>query len=385
MKAGPEVLGSDLTVSGSKESAQAAGLFTAMVFTGTGEAHELRLVPSVELRDGEVLVRIELATVCGSDVHTVLGHRIEPTPLVLGHEAVGHVVDIGRGGARYTDGSQLMPGDRVVWSVAVHCGHCSRCLRGLPQKCQSLRKYGHERVSSEWALSGGFASHMHLLAGTPIVRVRADVPAQVLAPAGCGIATAWAALAAAERTVPLCGARVLITGGGLIGLAAAAMATERGATVTVSDLDPTRCALAQAFRAAATIDPMAPVAQGATGAGDLDPEYDVVIDASGAPAAVAAGLDALGIGGVAVWVGSVFPTNPIEIVPERIVRGLITVTGVHNYTPADLEGAVTFLHEHWQQYPFAQLVGVTLPLAELDQAVARAARHLEVRVGIDPR
>lgn len=373
------------------ESAEHSGQVMAepdavsMLFMGAGSPHEPGAVPQVGLRIGEVLVRIELATVCGSDVHTVLGHRIEPTPLVLGHEAVGYVEQVGPGGARYTDGASVTAGDRVVWSVAVHCGNCARCLRGMPQKCESLKKYGHERIAHGWELSGSFASHMHLLAGTPIVRVHTDVPAQVLAPAGCGIATAWAALAAAERAVPLHGARVLITGGGLIGLAAAAMATERGATVTISDLDADRRALALQFGAAATVDPKAPAAQTSANEGEPDLDYDVAIDASGAPAAVAAGLAALAVGGVAVWVGSVFPTQPIEVVPERVVRGLATITGVHNYTPSDLEGAVTFLHEYWQRYPFAALVGETLPLHELDLALERSAAQLEVRVGIDPR
>ncbi|MBP1327596.1 putative phosphonate catabolism associated alcohol dehydrogenase [Leucobacter exalbidus] len=347
----------------------------SMLFMGEGAPHEPGAVPHVGLRAGEVLVRIELATVCGSDVHTVLGHRTEPTPLVLGHEAVGHVVTVGGGGARYTDGGAVTAGDRVVWSVAVHCGNCDRCLRGIPQKCQTLKKYGHERIEHGWELSGGFASHIHLLAGTPLVRVDERVPAQVLAPAGCGIATAWAALAAAERTVPVHGARVLITGGGLIGLAAAAMAAERGAHVTLSDLDAERRSLAYEFGAAQAHDP--------AGEAELAEEFDIAIDASGAPAAVASGLEALSIGGVAVWVGSVFPTKPIKIVPERVVRGLITVTGVHNYTPVDLEGAVAFLHEQWQRYPFAGLVGETLPLHHLDLALERAAQHLEVRVGID--
>jgi len=351
-----------------------------MLFTGVGEPHEPGVVERVRVRSGEVLVRIELATVCGSDVHTVLGHRIEPTPLVLGHEAVGHVVEVGAGGARYTDGEDVAVGERVVWSVAVHCGDCDRCARGLPQKCRSLRKYGHERLEPGWELAGGFASHVQLLAGTPLVRVSEDVPAEVLAPAGCGIATAWAAVTAAELAVALRSATVLITGGGLIGLAASAMASARGATVVLSDPDAGRRDLALRFGASETVDP----AEGAPAAQDPGREFDAVIDASGAPAAIAAGLDALGVGGVAVWVGSVFPTAPVAVVPERVVRGLVTVTGVHNYTPADLEGAVGFLHAHWREFPFPELVGETLPLEALDRAIERAARRLEVRVGIVP-
>lgn len=360
---------------------------SAMLFHTPGRAHERRDVARVSLGAGDVLVRIELATVCGSDVHTTHGHRQEPVPLVLGHEAVGRVERIG-GTAQYLDGSAVSVGDRIVWEIAVHCGECDRCLRGLTQKCRTLRKYGHARfgaagaLGTRWELSGGFATHVHVLSGTGLVRVDDDVPAEVLAPVSCGIATAWAALAAAARTVPLGGslgvppASVLVTGGGLIGLALAAMATERGASVTVSDPDPGRRAWARRFGAAEVCAPARDA---------LEPgSFDVVIDASGAPAAVAAGLDAVAVGGAAVWVGSVFPTDPVPVVPERVVRGLVTISGVHNYAPADLVGAVAFVTEHWRDYPFADLVGAEFALTDLDAAVARAAEQREVRVAVRP-
>ncbi|MFD5598732.1 zinc-binding dehydrogenase [Leucobacter sp. NPDC058333] len=373
-----------------------------MVFLGGGLGHEAREVAHVELGNADVLVRVELATVCGSDVHTVLGHRDEPVPLVLGHEAVARVVRVGEA-ARYVDGTPVALGDRVVWSISVHCSACDRCERGLTQKCRTLRKYGHTRFgapasgTSAWQLSGGFATHVHLLAGTSLLRVAEDVPAAVLAPAGCGIATAHAALAAASRTVPLgvdvgapggrsfsgvSGISVLVTGAGLIGLAVTAMATERGAAVTVSDPDPDRRAWARRFGAAHVVDPLAHAGETADSS---DPgEYDVVIDASGSPAAVAAGLDAVAVGGAVVWVGSVFPADAVPVVPERVVRGLVTITGVHNYVASDLAGAVEFLTRNWREYPFAELVGAEFDLAQIDAAVARAAEHREVRVGVRP-
>jgi D-arabinose 1-dehydrogenase-like Zn-dependent alcohol dehydrogenase len=68
----------------------------AQGWVGEGVPHQTIAVPGVALREGDVLVAIELATVCGSDVHTVAGHRTAPTPLVLGHEYVGRIVAIAR-------------------------------------------------------------------------------------------------------------------------------------------------------------------------------------------------------------------------------------------------------------------------------------------------
>lgn len=356
-----------------------------MLFMKSGRPHEPVAVPQVLLGSGELLVEVEFATVCSSDIHTALGHRVEPAPAVLGHEAVGRVSAIG-GVVPAIDGVPLVPGDRVVWSVVAQCGTCDRCRRGIPQTCRTLRKYGHERIGQGWELTGGFATHVHLREGTTVIRVDEEIPAAVLAPAGCGISTAWAALAAAERTVSLRGATVLVTGGGLIGLSAAAMARERGATVILAEIDEERRTLAHSFGAVVTFDPLA----GSTArdllasSGSEGREIDVVIEASGSPLAVAAGIDAVGPGGVVVLVGSVFPTDPVPLVPERLVRSQVTVTGVHNYAPEHLRGALEFLASNWRTYPFEQLVGRVYPLIELDAALDRAALRREVRVGVTP-
>ena len=358
---------------------------TAMLFMKSGRPHEPVAVPQVLLGSGELLVEVEFATVCSSDIHTALGHRVEPAPAVLGHEAVGRISAIG-GVVPAIDGVPLVPGDRVVWSVVAQCGTCDRCRRGIPQTCRTLRKYGHERIGQGWELTGGFATHVHLREGTTVIRVDEEMPAAVLAPAGCGISTAWAALAAAERIVSLRGATVLVTGGGLIGLSAAAMARERGATVILAEIDEARRTLSRSFGAVAAFDPLAgSTARDLLASSGLEGrEIDVVIEASGSPLAVAAGIDAVGPGGVVVLVGSVFPTDPVALVPERLVRSQVTVTGVHNYAPEHLSGALEFLASHWRTYPFEQLVGRVYPLIELDAALDRAALRREVRVGITP-
>lgn len=351
---------------------------TAMVFDGPGLPLQSVAVPSLTLRRGEVLVEVELSTVCGSDLHTVRGDRHEPTPLVLGHESVGRVVAVGQD-------APVACGDRVVWSVAAHCGRCDRCRRGIPQKCRHLRKYGHQRIQPEWFLSGGFATHVQLVEGTPIVKVPHEIPAAVLAPAGCGIATAWAALEAAERILDLGRSHVMVSGAGLIGLTTCAMAGERGARVTVVDPSPGRRYLATRFGADEVLTPDALSSEEAGKRPEPSGDIDVVVEASGSPAAVRTALDVTAVGGCVVLVGSVFPTDPVDVVPERVVRGLLTVTGVHNYAQQDLRQATDFLVRHWDDYPFDEFVGATYPLGDLDVALERAALQREIRVGVTPR
>ncbi|SFR91733.1 putative phosphonate catabolism associated alcohol dehydrogenase [Agromyces sp. CF514] len=369
----------------------------AMVWSEPGRAQEALAVPGVHLCDGEALVEVELATICGADIHTVLGHRPARAPLVLGHEQVGRVVAIGAGAMR-SDGSPLELGDRVVWSVTVSCGTCDRCRRGLTQKCRTLAKYGHERVHRGWELSGGFATHVQLRAGTAIVRISEDVPAVVAAPASCATATAVAALAAASDRVDLDGAVVLVTGGGMLGLTAAALALDAGATVIVSEPDADRRAFARRL-GALSADPRAradgterlesvlAAALGGTGegggAGDAR-EVLVAIEASGAAAGVRTAVAKLGVGGVAVLAGSVTSGTELCVDPESIVRRLVTLTGVHNYDARHLELAVAFLERAWRTLPLDELVGSTHALAKLDVALDEAASGRHIRVGVAP-
>lgn len=340
---------------------------TAMVWIGEGHPHETIAVPGVALGDHDVLVAVEMSTICGSDVHTVQGRRSAPAPLVLGHESVGRVIAIGDGGVDAVDGAPLRIGDRVVWSITVACGSCDRCRRGLPQKCRHLGKYGHDRVGAHGDLTGAFGSHVQVRAGTAIVRVPEALPAAVLAPASCATATAWAAVARAGKDIALDGAAVRVHGAGLVGLSAAAISTEFGASVEVLDPNPERRALAARF--------------GAIGA--LDREPDVVVEASGH--AVADALSGVATGGTVVLVGSVFPADPVPFDAESIVRRLVTVTGVHNYTGDDLAEAVGFLAGRGRAYPFADAVGAVRPLTEIDTALAEAAgQGAPLRVGLVP-
>ena len=360
---------------------------TVMLWHSSDRAHEAALVESVQLEPLEVLVEIELATICGSDVHTSAGHRAAPAPLVLGHEQLGRIVALGAGAPRAADGDLLAVGDRVLWSIAATCGTCDRCAAGLPQKCRTLRKYGHERFAEPWALSGGFATHVHLLAGSTILRLPETVPAAVLAPVSCGTATAWAALAAAERMRRSSATTALVSGAGLIGLTLTAMAADRGIRTVVADPDPARRHLAERFGATATYDPMADRAdrEHAVAAAGAEDGFDLVIEASGARAAVAGTLAAAAVGGVVVLVGSVFPTEPVPLDPEHLVRHLITVTGVHNYTADDLVQATAYILQRWSAHPFTELVGDTVALTDLDDGIRRSGTSGPVRIAVDPR
>lgn len=343
---------------------------TAKVWLGVGQRHETVAVPGVGLARGEVLVAIELSTVCDSDVRTVQGYYPALAPLVLGHESVGRIIAIGDEGATAADGAALRTGDRVVWSATASCGNCDRCVAGLLQQCRSLTRYGQERIEPRWELTGAFASHVHLRAGTAIVRVPEALPSAVLAPASCATALAWAAVARGAGGRNLDGMNVLVYGAGLRGLTAAAIAADAGAVVTVVDPSASRRAFAERFGVVAV----------AAGVGLAD----IVIEASGH--AVGDAIAAADIGGAVVLVGSPGPAEPAEFDAESVVHRQITVSGVRNYSAAELASAVAFLAGRGRGYPFTEVVSAVHPLDDVDAAIrAASAADAPLRVALTPR
>jgi threonine dehydrogenase-like Zn-dependent dehydrogenase len=126
---------------------------SCFVFSQAGTPQQAATVPLdvSTLEPGELLVRVDAATVCGSDVHTADGKRVDPAaPLVLGHEGCGTVV----AGSAESGSPRIAAGPRVTWSVMASCGACAPCARlGLPQKCATaLHKYGHAGFGTGGAL-----------------------------------------------------------------------------------------------------------------------------------------------------------------------------------------------------------------------------------------
>lgn len=209
-------------------------------------------VPEVVLGRGEVLVAVELATLCEVDLASLSAGLTSPPPRLIGHEQVGRVVAYGPGERPVTsDGLPLTLGDRIVWARRVRCGRCAECeaaaASALSAHCLAPDVYGHSPARRGWELSGGVASHVHLRAHTAIVRARDWVPPTVLALASCATAAAAAAVEAVGGVGP--GSRVFVAGCDAAGLTAIAMLRERGATVVAVDSRGPRRAWAEEFGA----------------------------------------------------------------------------------------------------------------------------------------
>lgn len=365
-------------------TAESQTLVRAMVFRGPGQPFEMRMAPSRPPGLGEVRVRIRCCTLCGSDLHTYQGHRSTPAPTVLGHEILGEVESLGPGEA-VTDhaGEPLRVGQRVTWSIAASCHACFYCEHDLPQKCEHLFKYGHESLDSETPLSGGLAEHCLLTPGTTIVKLPEALPDTVACPVNCATATVAAAMRLAEVGP---GQTILVQGLGALGLTAAAMARELGAVRVIGcDTNPRRLELSRRFGVSDPVDGRMPAAveqavwQCTAGRG-----VDAALELSGAIEAMREAVPLLRIGGRFVLVGSVFKTPELALEPEMVVRRLLTIRGLHNYTPRDLVAAVAFLAENHGRYPFDELIEGNWPLEEAASAFEHAIATRALRVAVRP-
>jgi threonine 3-dehydrogenase len=358
-----------------------------------------------KLSAGEALVKVDCCTICGSDVHSILGHRDVPRPTILGHEIVGRVHDLAELEPPIdVRGNRLKIGDRVVWSVAANCGECDRCVAGLPQKCRHLFKYGHEATTVknssgiDHPLSGGLAEFCHLARGTAIVAVGDQISDSIIAPASCATATVRQAFESfavrngldgnASNSPNLTGKRVLLFGAGMLGLTACAMSRSMGADVVVAcDIDSAKLKRATEFGATGAVEwqsDLASLKAALCECSGGSPEFDAVLDFSGAPDAIEIAPELTDIGGHIILVGSVSTTRRVQWDPEQIVRRLITVRGIHNYTPQALESAVEFLQENQNKYPFDELVEASFSLAEINSAVETAIKTRPCRIAIRP-
>lgn len=354
------------------------------LFLGPEAPLEIVERPLPQIEAGEVLVRVRLAAICGSDIHTTTGRRSAPTPCVLGHEIVGEV-------AAPTDvtsatGQLLEVGDRITWSIMAFCGDCTYChVHDLPQKCEHLFKYGHVHSEGKGMFSGGYSEYVQLQPGTAIYHVPDHLSDQEAVPVNCALATVVDGLQLLSLNARGC---AVVAGSGLLGIYACCWLRENGfEKVIVTDAVAERLRIAERFGATHTFD-----------VSEHTPEQigneirtmtqgegaDLSVEVSGVPQGLINALDWLRMGGTCLTLGLVYPNASLTLDGSHIVKRCLTIRGNHNYHPSALGDALKFLDRIHQKYPFDCLIGTTFPLDQINEALAEARRRKHIRVGIRP-
>jgi L-iditol 2-dehydrogenase len=279
----------------------------AAVLVRPGEiAMEQRPVPTPGPR--EVLVEVTSVGVCGSDVHWYehgrIGDLVVRAPLVLGHECAGRVVAVG------AEATKHAVGERVCIEPGVPCGHCRECRAGRYNLCADVSFFATPPVD------GAFADFVtiHEDFAFALPDGLSDDVGALMEPLSVGI---WACRKAGVTA----GDRVLVTGAGPIGLLAMQVAKAFGATdVAVSDVNEHRLSVAERMGATRIL----------RAGHDVPGEVDAVIECSGQPAALVAGIEVLRPAGTAVLVG--MGPDPTAELPLSLVQNReLWLTGTFRY------------------------------------------------------
>ncbi len=314
-------------------------------------------------------------TLCGSDIHTYCGHRAEPENVVLGHEIVGDILWIDAAHPHIdANGNKIAIGDRVVWSIFAVPADVTPPRQDMPQKSQQLFKYGHALAKDNDIFNGGLADYCVLKANTALIKITPSLPVKVAATISCAHATVMGAIRVARD---ITNKSVLIFGAGLLGLSCVAMCREFGAaTIRLIDKERHRLDWGKKFGANDVYE------LPDTGSAYPWKESNIVFDMTGHTDAMLSGIHSLKTGGCAVWIGAVFPSAPVLVNAEMMVRKLLQIRGLHNYNYDDFVKATAFIETHYQTYPFEELIEKEFPLSEVNEAFQFASEKKPVRVGI---
>lgn len=292
---------------------------------GTNLPLAVRTVQLDDPRPGELLVRIDAAGLCHSDLSVINGDRPRPMPMALGHEAAGTVVAVGD-----QEDAGFAPGDRVVLVFLPSCGQCPVCAAGQGYLCPNGAAANGEgrlmRGGRRLSLDGqpvhhhlgvsAFATHA-VVDRRSAVKIDADVPAEVAALFGCAVLTGVGAVMNTAQVRP--GESLRIYGLGGVGLAALLGALAAGAQpVTAIDPSPEKRALALELGAARAVAPDEAAAL---------PPADVVIETVGKAAVLAQAYAAARRGGRIVTVGLPHPSEMLSIPAVSLVADGKTLVG----------------------------------------------------------
>jgi aryl-alcohol dehydrogenase len=338
-------------------------------------------------RENEVLVRIVGVGVCHTDLACRDQHLPAPLPAVFGHEGAGIVERVGTGV------TQVRPGDHVVLSWG-SCKTCDACLSGENTYCTDFLRYnfsgtrpdgsitlrkGDQPIHGSFFGQSSFANFA-LAPQDNVVKVKKEVPLEILGPLGCGVQTGAGAVINSLKAKP--GDSLAVFGAGTVGLSAIMAAQVVGCTTIIAvDLNDDRLGLARVMGAthainASTTDPVAAIREITGG-------IQFSLECVGNPKVLRQAVDCLGLRGVCGLVGAVAPGTEVVLNMDLVMNGR-TVRGIieGDAVPALFIPKLIELYRQ-KRFAFDRLIKF-YPLSEINQAVADMEKGLVIKPILRP-
>ena len=335
-------------------------------------------------RAGELLVRIEAAGVCHSDISVVDGSRVRPLPMALGHEAAGVVEEVGPGV------KHVKVGDHVVLTFVPSCGSCAECSSGRPALCTpgALANGAGTLLHGGPVLTGqdGKPIHHHLgisafsrhavVARESAVVIPKDVPLQTAALFGCAVLTGAGAVLNTAAVRP--GQSVAIFGLGGVGLASVIGAVVANAWPIIA-VDPVAAkrALALQLGATAALSPE----EAETGVKELTlGGAEVTFEAAGVPSVLEAAFRATRRGGTTVAMGLPHPTRTVSLPALNFAGMGQSLVGSYMGSAAPQRDIPRYI-SLWKagRMPVDRLQSASMPLDRINEAFEALAAGQAVR------
>lgn len=330
-----------------------------------------------------LIMEINRANICGSELHIWNGRHPVKKRGGLGHEMVGRVSDLGESKTTDSRGVTLNKGDRVVCTYFQTCEQCPRCADGQRNLCDNAYQFFGRQPEDYPHFHAAFATHYVVHPRQHVYKVPDNIPDSVAASANCALSQVMFGLDAVRLQF---GETVLIQGAGGLGLNAAAVAKARGAHVIVIDGVASRLEQAKRFGAFDVVnltelpDPEDRVARVKELTGGRRP--DVAVEVTGVPAAFSEGLQQLRRGGRYLVMGNLSPGSTVPFDPGHVTRKALTIKHVDRYDGRYLAKSLDFLARHLDTYPFMDLVDAEFTLDDLESAMEKSLAREVTRAAI---
>lgn len=358
----------------------------AALFTTPRGRMEIRDVKMPAVESDGILVRVTMANICGSDLHIWRGD----TPLragnhIIGHEMVGRVAELGQNIRTDSQGQPLAVGDRVTYLYFYFCGRCYACLEGYRSACVNMMRTPYQ-MDDVMISMGAYAQYYYLRPGHYVFKVPDELPDEMVSPVNCALSQVTYGL---QRIGLRIGQSIVIQGAGGLGIYAAAVARDMGASriIVIDKFDP-RLEMAAQFGADHLINltsfdteekRVRHVRELTNGWG-----ADVCVEVVGSPSVIPEGIRMLKNGGHYLIMGSINPRQTAPLEAGRIVFGRITLVALATYEPWVIPQALDFMRRNKTRYPFDKLISHTFALPEINEAFVQADAGAVIRASIVP-
>jgi threonine dehydrogenase-like Zn-dependent dehydrogenase len=363
----------------------------AAIFHAVGVPFEIKEYPLPEPEPGAAVVRITLANVCGSDLHTWRGDldpakRGRALPIHQGHEGTGRIAALGEGVHTDSNGQPLNVGDRVVFAYFFPCGRCRACLNGKDWTCPNRMQYRATSCEVWPHFKGTFGDYFYLYPNHIVLKVPDELSDELVAGVNCAMAQVTCGWDLANVRV---GETVVIQGAGGLGLYAIAVARERGAgRIIVVDGVRERLEVAAMFGADEFVDlqDLPSALQRVQRVRELTDGWgaDVVMEVGGFPSITEEGLQMVSAGGRYVEIGNISPGLVYSADPALWVTQNITIYGNNHYARRHLHDALSMLARTQHKYPYDKIVSHQFQLEQINEAFAQQNSGVITRSSLVP-